>query len=139
MERPLARDLIIFHEVVADKYPRVGRGPLNEGRLLSIVERPFAGWGGRPVYTSIFEQAACLLEGIIRYHPFQDGNKRTALLAAEFFLWNNGHPIRIPDDAAGMLRGVATARADTGEEVERLIWRIAGQLEGMAAGPVPAA
>src|SRR6185312_4456319 len=43
--------------------------------------------------------AAAYAFGIARNHPFVDGNKRMALLAAELFLIDNGH-VLAADDAA---------------------------------------
>ena len=43
--------------------------------------------------------AAAYAFGIARNHPFLDGNKRMALLAAETFLIDNGHALEA-DDAA---------------------------------------
>ena len=39
----------------------------------------------------MFQLAANLSEKIMKNHAFQDGNKRTALLAADMFLKINGH------------------------------------------------
>ncbi|KAK2758248.1 hypothetical protein FQN54_004093 [Arachnomyces sp. PD_36] len=39
----------------------------------------------------IFQLAANLSEKIMKNHAFQDGNKRTALLAADMFLKENGY------------------------------------------------
>ena len=42
--------------------------------------------------------AVTLLSGIIQNHPFVDGNKRTALIAARALLRRNGYDIDFPDD-----------------------------------------
>ncbi|OJJ42426.1 hypothetical protein ASPZODRAFT_137334 [Penicilliopsis zonata CBS 506.65] len=39
----------------------------------------------------VFQLAANLAEKIMKNHAFQDGNKRTALLAADMFLKINGY------------------------------------------------
>ena len=49
-----------------------------------------SGWGDQEFYPSLFDKAAALLESIIHNHPFVDGNKRTAMLAAGTFLQLNG-------------------------------------------------
>jgi len=41
--------------------------------------------------------ATVLLFGIARNHPFQQGNKRTGLTAAEVFLSLNGYELTAPD------------------------------------------
>ena len=43
--------------------------------------------------TDIFVLAAAYLHGIVRNHPFADGNKRTGYLAAFTFLYINGYLI----------------------------------------------
>jgi death-on-curing family protein len=48
--------------------------------------------------------------GLARNHPFVDGNKRTAFVAAELFLMLNGHELAA-DDAACVLTMLAVASA----------------------------
>ena len=50
-------------------------------------------------YLTIYAKAATSLESIILNHPFVDGNKRTATVAAEFFLEINGNALFAPDKA----------------------------------------
>lgn len=52
----------------------------------SALARPQSGFEGEEFYPSLEEKAAALLEGILRNHPFVDGNKRVALLATLQFL-----------------------------------------------------
>lgn len=40
---------------------------------------------------SLFDLAAAYCAGIVRNHPFIDGNKRAGLLAARAFLYRNGY------------------------------------------------
>ena len=47
--------------------------------------------------------ALSILSGIIRNHPFLEGNRRTALVAARTFLVNNGYDIDVPDSELGVL------------------------------------
>ena len=44
--------------------------------------------------TDIFQLAAVLSEKIIKNHTFQDGNKRTALVAADMFLKISGYSLQ---------------------------------------------
>jgi death-on-curing protein len=46
-----------------------------------------------------FDLAAAYAFGIARNHPFADGNKRTAFVAAAVFLLDNGHEIEATDEA----------------------------------------
>ena len=47
--------------------------------------------------------AAALLAGIVQNHPFIEGNKRTALVAARALLIRNGYDIEAPDEELGPL------------------------------------
>jgi death-on-curing protein len=55
--------------------------------------------------------AGALLLGIGRVHPFKEGNRRTALAAANIFLRYNGYMFAAPD---GESLGVFVERAITG-------------------------
>jgi len=46
----------------------------------------------------LLAQAATLLWGLVRNHPFQDGNKRTALVSTVAFLDINGYRLDMSDD-----------------------------------------
>ena len=48
------------------------------------------------MYPDVYTKAAALLEGIIRWHPFADGNKRTALLTMIYFLKLEGYGMALP-------------------------------------------
>lgn len=65
-------------------------GVRDEGLLLSALARPqhLLAYGDPPPDVSALA-AACAF-GIARNHPFVDGNKRTALVAARTFLLING-------------------------------------------------
>lgn len=63
---------------------------------------------------SPFELAAAYCSGIVRNHPFIDGNKRTGLLAANAFLDLNGYSFR-PDEADAVNFIVALAAGEIDE------------------------
>jgi death on curing protein len=74
-------------------------GLRDEGLLLSALARPqnFLAYGEpAPDLASL---AAAYAYGIARDHPFVDGNKRTALVAARTFLILNGVDIEATQDA----------------------------------------
>lgn len=70
------------------------RGILDFTLLHSAIERPKATFAGRDLYPNIFDKAAALIHSLIQNHPFNDGNKRTALAATVRFLHINGYKIR---------------------------------------------
>ena len=89
-----------IHQYLVDYFQSSGDpisppGTRDKGLLESAVARPFQSAGGQDVYTDIFEKAAALFHSIINNHPFHNGNKRTALIAAsvqldEFGFWLEG-------------------------------------------------
>lgn len=72
------------------------KGILDFALLHSATERPKATFGGTELYPSIFEKAASLMHSLIQNHPFNDGNKRTALAATSRFLHLNGYTLHHP-------------------------------------------
>ncbi|EFR02265.1 hypothetical protein MGYG_05266 [Nannizzia gypsea CBS 118893] len=67
--------------------------PTQPGLLESAVHSPI----NLKHYTNeedIFQLAANLSGKIMKNHAYQDGNKRTALVAADMFLKINGHHLR---------------------------------------------
>lgn len=65
----------------------------GEGSLLAAIERPWQASFGEELFVSSFEKAGALMESIIRRHPFVDGNKRTATVAAFYLLSTFGHVV----------------------------------------------
>jgi death-on-curing protein len=61
--------------------------------LESAVSRPMATFDRDDLYPDIFTKAAALMHGIIKNHPFIDGNKRTAITSASIFLLRNGYAL----------------------------------------------
>ncbi|UCD83649.1 MAG: type II toxin-antitoxin system death-on-curing family toxin [Deltaproteobacteria bacterium] len=60
------------------------------GLLESAVTMPAARYGGEFLHCGVPAMAASYLFHICKNHPFVDGNKRTAVAAAEIFLLING-------------------------------------------------
>lgn len=65
-------------------------GVRDPGLLESALERPrnLRAYGDRP---TIHQLAAAYCFGIVKNHPFLDGNKRTGDLAIRAFLFRNGY------------------------------------------------
>ena len=49
---------------------------------------------------SLFDLAACYAHGIVKNHPFLDGNKRAGFMAAYTFLGINGFRLEAPEEQA---------------------------------------
>ena len=67
---------------------RAGGGLPGEhaGRLLATCARPFQTAFGHELFPDDFAKAGALFHGLVRNHPFVDGNKRSAVLATVLFL-----------------------------------------------------
>ena len=65
---------------------------------------------------SLFALAAACCAGIVKNHPFIDGNKRTGLLAARAFLLRNGYLLE-PDEADEVNTIVALAAGEIDEDL----------------------
>ena len=68
---------------------------LHAGLLTSGMARPINRWAYGE--QDVANLAGILLLGIGMNHPFQQGNKRTALTAAKVFLQFNGYSFVAPD------------------------------------------
>jgi death-on-curing protein len=79
--------------------------------LEAAVLRPAASAFGADAYPTLPEKVAALLHSIARNHPFTDGNKRTATLAAIFMLQVNGQQVAwSPPEALKVILDVAENR-----------------------------
>lgn len=67
-------------------------------QLESALAMPKASYGEQDVHERLEEKAAAYAYHIVRNQPFFDGNKRTALAAALWFLRLNGVYIQATDD-----------------------------------------
>jgi death-on-curing protein len=60
------------------------------GLLQSATSMPQAQFGGQYLHSDLYEMATAYLCHLALNHPFVDGNKRVALMAADIFLLMNG-------------------------------------------------
>lgn len=74
-------EIIAIHDIILEQTGGI-EGIRDENVLLSMVERPKQSFGGSETYKTKWDKAAAYLEGIALFHPFVDGNKRTALTTA---------------------------------------------------------
>ena len=99
-------DLLIIHEMVIKETGGV-HGVINWGALESVLIRPFISFEEKELFPDLWSKIAAMVHAIIMYHPFIDGNKRAAVVAADVCLRLNGYRL-IPS-----------------EEVEPFFWAIA--------------
>ena len=107
------RSVLALHAELLREYGGLG-GVRDEGLLESALARPqnLMAYGD----PSLAEMAAAYAFGIVRNHPFADGNKRTALAAADVFLQLNGHEIVVEEvEAVAVVRDLAAGEIDEEE------------------------
>lgn len=82
-------DVLHIHKYVVDFFAEedpVFPGVKNENMLVSAVDRPLVGCPSNRKYPDIYSAIATLTFGLTKNHPFNDGNKRTAVIAMLAFL-----------------------------------------------------
>ncbi len=93
-------------------------GAVDVRRLEAALARPknLAAYG-KPDAADL---AAAYAYGVVRNHPFADGNKRTAWVVARLFLADNGRKLHF--DPAEAVKVVESAAAGTLKEAELAKW-----------------
>ena len=99
MKEPLWLDreeCLAIHEMMLAQHGGLS-GVRNEGMLLSALAKPQK----RFAYgeTSLPTLAAAYAAGIVRNHPFVDGNKRTGFMVAATFLDVNGWELTATEES----------------------------------------
>ncbi len=113
-----SQDLYVLHNQLLARFGGL-EGIRDEGLLESALYRPVQKFQYEPNST-LPELAASYSYGIARNHPFFDGNKRSALLAAIVFLEINGMKFNATEEEA-VLETIALA-AGEGTEDEYAFW-----------------
>ena len=113
----------IVREIHAEVIRQFGGldGVRDENLLASAVLTPQSSFGGKSPYADIVEIAAAYLFYICKNHPFIDGNKRTAMMAAIVFLRLNGiEPAPDSPEWERFMLDVASSKIDRDETTRRL-------------------
>jgi death on curing protein len=113
----------IVREIHAEALNKFGGldGIRDDNLLASAVLTPQSSFGGKSPYGDIVEVAAAYLFYICCNHPFLDGNKRTAMMAAIVFLRLNGMET-LPDSEywETLMLDVAASKIDRDATTRRL-------------------
>jgi death-on-curing protein len=113
----------IVREIHAEAIRQFGglNGVRDENLLASAVLAPQSSCGGKSPYADIVEIAAAYLFYICKNHPFLDGNKRTAMMAAIVFLRLNGiEPKHDSEQWEKLMLDVAASKLDRAATTQRL-------------------
>ena len=110
-------DCLGFHNVLLSRFGGL-EGLRDEGLLESALARPHQLLNyGTP---SAFHLAASYAHGIVKNHPFLDGNKRSGLMAAALFLEINGWVFH-PSEEDAVIQTLALAASEITVE-EFALW-----------------
>jgi len=108
IERPV---LLAVQTELLDRFGGLS-GIRNEGLLDSAINKPKNLLAyGKP---SVFELAASYAVGLVKNHPFLDGNKRIGFMAAYIFLGANGFSFEATEEEA-VLETLALAASHSTE------------------------
>jgi death-on-curing protein len=92
----------------------------DEGLLDSALNAPFQTFSGTELYPTVLEKAARLGYGLIKNHPFVDGNKRIGTHVMLVFLMLNHFEVEYNDnDLVQLILGVASGEID---DRQLLVW-----------------
>ena len=104
-------EVLAFHQMSIARFGG-GDGLRDRGLLESALERPknLLAYGDDP---TVLDLAAAYSAGIVKNHPFVDGNKRTGFLAGIVFLELNGYRFQASEaEAAGAVIALAAGELD---------------------------
>ena len=112
------RDALALH----DRILALDGGPSglrDTGLLQSALARPrqLAAYGNSP---DIVDMAVAYMAGIVRNHPFFDGNKRTGFVVGILFLEMNGYRFTATEEDAA--QAVMNLAAGTLDEAALALW-----------------
>ena len=104
-------DCLAMHEKLLERFGGL-KGIRDEGLLESALNKPRHLFSyGKP---TVFEMAASYAVGIVKNHPFLDGNKRTGFVAAALFIEANGYLFEASEEEA-VLETLALAAGESTE------------------------
>jgi len=105
--------LKILHHAVLERYPDTTLpGYMSESMIQGCMDYAMTFVYGYEPYPDAIAKASALLYAIVNFHPFMDGNKRTALLATFFFLHFNGYSFKITEEAVQLTKQIATRKIE---------------------------
>ena len=106
-----------IHDVLIERFGG-SFGLRDAGLLGSALASPQASFGGQRLNVSFAEMAVSYLIGLVRNHPFIDGNKRTAYAVTATFLRLNGLRLGLSQaEKFELVLGVAEGRLSKADVV----------------------
>jgi death-on-curing family protein len=107
-----ARKLMTWDEPIPDfgtRFPRI---------LESCLEVPFGRFSRKDLYRGLVGKASILFYLLIKNHPFQNGNKRIAIMCLLYFLYKNKKWLRMNEHKLYLFaRGIAASKPYSREKI----------------------
>ena len=107
--------VLLLHKLIYDRFGG-SYGVRDEGLLDSALAAPMQTFGGQDLYETDLDKIVQLTFGLIRNHPFADGNKRIGALALLVLLEVNGYELKASNEEFyDAIYGVASGEIDDDE------------------------
>jgi len=107
-----ARKIMTYDEPIPDfgtRFPNI---------LESCVAMPFSQFNRKYLYRGIVGKGSILFYLIIKNHPFQNGNKRIAVMSLLYFLYKNGKWLKMSNlDLYNFAKGIARSKPVSREKI----------------------
>jgi death on curing protein len=91
---PTVAEAIEIHRILIDEFSGL-QGIRDQALLESAIFRPQNGY-----YAGVIEEAAALMESLVKNHAFIDGNKRISFVLTDIMLESNGYSLNVDPFAA---------------------------------------
>lgn len=129
MKRLSKRQVLLLHEQLLSQSGGL-QGVRDESLLESALEAPFQAFGDTDAYPSLQQKAARLGYGLIKNHPFVDGNKRIGTHAMLVFLALNGVELSYSQkELSNIILAVAAGKKKYDDLLNWLLKHQEGQLQ----------
>ena len=115
MKYPIKEQIVFLHQELIRTSGGLN-GIRDEGLLDSAVLSPLQSFDGEDLYPGLIDKASRLAFGLIRNHPFIDGNKRVGAHAMLLLLYLNDMELTYEDeDLIQMILRIAAGEAEEEE------------------------
>lgn len=116
----LVREMMEYDEPIADFSTRY------KHKLESCLDQPFIRFDGQDLYPTLLDKAVATFYFVIKNHPFENGNKRMAVMLMIYLLYKNGKFIAIPPSR---LYDLALVVAKSDAPIDKYLPALKGELE----------